>query len=148
MQVRQCWSVLEGRAKQVVTKLQTEVIKTRTTLQTLKESQQRLATLYEEYRVQGQDFGVPSLGMQDAMNRRQFMGQLQNLQLRVTQDIGHAENALIRLTQQMARAELDRRKMQTLDELEQLAHATLLSKREQRSMDEMGVMQFNRQNAT
>jgi hypothetical protein len=29
-----------------------------------------------------------------------------------------------------------------------LAHATLLSKREQRSMDEMGVMQFNRQNAT
>jgi flagellar export protein FliJ len=148
MQVRQCWSVLEGRAKQVVTKLQTEVIKTRTTLQTLKESQQRLATLYEEYRVQGQDSGVPSLGMQDAMNRRQFMGQLQNLQLRVTQDIGHAENALIRLTQQMARAELDRRKMQTLDELEQLAHATLLSKREQRSMDEMGVMQFNRQNAT
>jgi flagellar export protein FliJ len=147
MQVRQCWSVLEGRAKQVVTKLQTEVIKTRTTLQTLKESQQRLATLYEEYRVQGQDSGVPSLGMQDAMNRRQFMGQLQNLQLRVTQDIGHAENALIRLTQQMARAELDRRKMQTLDELEQLAHATLLSKREQRSMDEMGVMQFNRQNA-
>ena len=147
MQARQCWSVLEGRAKQVVTKLQTEVIKTRNTLQTLKESQQRLATLYEEYRVQGQDSTVPSLGMQDAMNRRQFMGQLQNLQLRVTQDIGHAENALIRLTQQMARAELDRRKMQTLDEQEKLAHATLLRKREQRSMDEMGVMQFNRQSA-
>lgn len=148
MQARQCWSILEGRAKQVVNRLQTEIVKTRTTLQTLKASQQRLDTLYEEYRAHGQGSEALSLGMQDAMNRRQFMGQLQNLQLRVSQDIGHAENALIRLTQQMAKAELDRRKMQTLDEQEQLAHATLLRKREQRSMDEMGVMQFNRQSAT
>jgi flagellar biosynthesis chaperone FliJ len=44
----------------------------------------------------------------------------------------------------MVEAEGERLKMQTLDEQETLAFQVHNRKREQRSMDELGVSQFNR----
>ena len=144
MKPRQCWSVLEGRAQQKVSQVQADIVRARTILDTLNASHKRLQFLYEEYRTQGAGADAVTHGMQDAMNHRQFMSQLMTLSERVVQDINKATVALNTLHQKMIEAEAERLKMKTLDEQEILAFQLLSRKREQRSMDEMGVSQFNR----
>jgi len=63
---------------------------------------------------------------------------------RVVQDIEKATLALTALHKKMIEAEGERLKMKTLDEQEILAFQLKSRKREQRSMDELGVSQFNR----
>jgi flagellar export protein FliJ len=72
------------------------------------------------------------------------MSQLMTLSERVVQDIDKATLALNSLHQKMIEAEGERLKMKTLDEQEILAFQLKSRKREQRSMDELGVSQFNR----
>jgi flagellar export protein FliJ len=62
----------------------------------------------------------------------------------VVQDIEKATAALNVLHKKMIEAEGERLKMKTLDEQEILAFQLKSRKREQRSMDELGVSQFNR----
>ena len=144
MKPRQCWSVLEDRAQQKVSQVQADIVRARTVLETLNASYKRLQFLYEEYRAQGAGANSVSYGMQDAMNHRQFMSQLMTLSERVVQDIEKATIALNALHKKMIEAEGERLKMKTLDEQEILAFQQKSRKREQRSMDELGVSQFNR----
>ena len=144
MKPRQCWSVLEDRAQQKVSQVQADIVRARTVLETLNASYKRLQFLYEEYRAQGVGANSVSYGMQDAMNHRQFMSQLMTLSERVVQDIEKATIALNALHKKMIEAEGERLKMKTLDEQEILAFQLKNRKREQRSMDELGVSQFNR----
>ena len=144
MKPRQCWSVLEGKAQQKVSQVQADIVRARTILETLNASYKRLQFLYEEYRAQGSGATAVTHGMQDAMNHRQFMSQLMTLSERVVQDIDKATAALNALYKKMVEAEGERMKMQTLDEQEMLAFQMHTRKREQRSMDELGVSQFNR----
>jgi len=144
MKPRQCWSVLEDRAKQKVSQVQADIVRARTVLETLNASYKRLQFLYEEYRAQGVGADAVTFGMQDALNHRQFMSQLMTLSERVVQDIDKATLALNSLHQKMIEAEGERLKMKTLDEQEILAFQLKSRKREQRSMDELGVSQFNR----
>ncbi len=144
MKARQCWSIMAGKAERRLAQIQADIVRANKLLETLEASQQRLQFLYEEYRLQGANAAQLSHGMQDAMNQRQFMAQLATLSQRVAQDIEKAKAALAGLRQQQARAEIERLKMQTLDEKEVLAFEGRMRKREQRSMDELGVSQFNR----
>ena len=144
MKPRVCWSVLQGKAEQKITKIQADMVQARQLMSTLTASRERLKFLYEEYRAQEIASLQTSHGMQDAMNHRQFMGQLQNLSERVEQDIVKAQLALEGLRLPMAQAENERLKMKSLDEQEHLAYQARNRKREQTRMDEMGVMQFNR----
>jgi flagellar export protein FliJ len=131
-------------AERRLAQIQADIARANKLLETLEASQQRLQFLYEEYRLQGANAAQLSHGMQDAMNQRQFMAQLATLSQRVAQDIEKAKAALAGLRQQQVRAEIERLKMQTLDEKEVLAFEGQMRKREQRSMDELGVSQFNR----
>ncbi len=144
MKARQCWSIMAGKAERRLAQIQADIARANKLLETLEASQQRLQFLYEEYRLQGANAAQLSHGMQDAMNQRQFMAQLATLSQRVAQDIEKAKAALAGLRQQQVRAEIERLKMQTLDEKEVLAFEGQMRKREQRSMDELGVSQFNR----
>ncbi|MBZ4209849.1 MAG: hypothetical protein D4R79_03905 [Comamonadaceae bacterium] len=144
MKARQCWSIMAGKAERRLAQIQADIARANKLLETLEASQQRLQFLYEEYRLQGANAAQLSHGMQDAMNQRQFMAQLATLSQRVAQDIEKAKAALASLRQQQVRAEIERLKMQTLDEKEVLAFEGQMRKREQRSMDELGVSQFNR----
>ena len=144
MKARQCWSIMAGKAERRLAQIQADTGRANQLLETLEASQQRLEFLYEEYRLQGANAAQLSHGMQDAMNQRQFMAQLATLSQRVAQDIEKAKAALAGLRQQQVRAEIERLKMQTLDEKEVLAFEGQMRKREQRSMDELGVSQFNR----
>ncbi len=144
MKARQCWSIMAGKAERRLAQIQADIGRANKLLETLEASQQRLQFLYEEYRLQGANAAQLSHGMQDAMNQRQFMAQLATLSQRVAQDIEKAKAAQASLRQQQAGAEIERLKMQTLDEKEVLAFEGRMRRREQRSMDELGVSQFNR----
>jgi len=142
MKVRACWSALEGRAEQKITKLRADTAQAQNLLDSLISSQQRLEHLYEEYRARSSAADT-SKGMSDAMNQRQFMSQLLTLRERVERDINTSKLHLQTLAHQMVQAESERLKMKTLTENDRLAVQKHTNQREQKSMDELGMMQFN-----
>ena len=125
--------------------IQNEMGLARKRLESLQNSQQRVQTMYDEYRDKINNQSNESLGMSEAMNQRQFMSQLLVLMQRVKTDIHHTENLLLSIKERLIEAERERIKMQTLADQNAAAVQKALSKREQQKMDEMGVMQFNLQ---
>lgn len=146
MKVRACWSALEGRAEQKITKLRADTAQAHNLLESLIASQQRLEHLYEEYRAKTAAADT-SKGMSDAMNQRQFMSQLLTLRERVERDINTSKLHLQTLAHQMVQAEAERLKMKTLTENDRLAVQKHTNRREQKSMDELGMLQFNQARA-
>jgi len=146
MKTRACWSALESRAEQKITQLRAETAHAEQLRDALLSSQQRLENLYEEYRAQTQARDS-SKGMSDAMNQRQFMSQLLKLRERVERDIGTSNLHLQTLAHRMQQAETERLKMKTLAENDRLNVQKYVQKREQHSMDELGMLQFNQARA-
>ncbi len=146
MKIRACWSALEGKAEQKITQLRAEMVQAEQLRDSLLASQQRLEHLYEEYRAKTAAADT-SKGMSDAMNQRQFMSQLLTLRERVERDIGTSQLHLQTLAHRMLQAEAERLKMKTLTENDRLAVQKYTNKREQRSMDELGMLQFNQARA-
>ena len=140
---RPCWTVLADKAEDQVTAIQNELGQARKRLESLQSSQQRVQTMYDEYREKINSQTQESLGMSEAMNQRQFMSQLLVLMQRVKTDIQHTENLLLAMKERLIEAERERIKMQTLADQNATAVRKDLNKREQKKMDEMGVMQFN-----
>jgi flagellar export protein FliJ len=140
---RPCWTVLADKAEDQVTAIQNELAFARKRLESLQSSQQRVQTMYDEYRDKINNPSQESLGMSEAMNQRQFMSQLLVLMQRVKTDIQHTENLLLSIKERLIEAERERIKMQTLADQNAIAVRKDLNKREQKKMDEMGVMQFN-----
>ena len=140
---RPCWTVLADKAEDQVTAIQNELGQARKRLESLQSSQQRVQAMYEEYREKINSQSQESLGMSEAMNQRQFMSQLLVLMQRVKTDIQHTENLLLAMKERLIEAERERIKMQTLADQNAMAVRKDMNKREQKRMDEMGVMQFN-----
>ena len=140
---RPCWTVLADKAEDQVTAIQNELGQARKRLESLQSSQQRVQAMYDEYREKINSQSQESLGMSEAMNQRQFMSQLLVLMQRVKTDIQHTENLLLAMKERLIEAERERIKMQTLADQNAMAVKKDLNKREQKKMDEMGVMQFN-----
>ncbi len=146
MKVRACWSALEKKAEQTITQLRAETVQAEKLRESLLSSQQRLEHMYEEYRAKNAAIDS-SKGMSDALNQRQFMSQLLTLRERVAQDITKSEMHLHNLAQRMLLAETERLKMKTLSENDLQAVQVHVRRREQRSMDELGMQQFNQARA-
>ena len=146
MKVRACWSALENKAEQAITQLRAETVQAEKLRESLLSSQQRLEHMYEEYRAKNAAIDI-SKGMADAMNQRQFMAQLLALRERVGQDITKSEMHLHNLAQRILLAETERLKMKTLSENDFQAVQVHVRRREQRSMDELGMQQFNQARA-
>ena len=140
---RPCWTVLADKAEDQVAAIQNEFGLARKRLESLQSSQQRVQAMYDEYREKINSQNQESLGMSEAMNQRQFMSQLLVLMQRVKTDILHTENLLLAMKERLIEAERERIKMQTLADQNAMAVRKDLNKREQKKMDEMGVMQFN-----
>jgi len=140
---RPCWTVLADKAEDQVAAIQNELGLARKRLESLQSSQQRVQAMYDEYRDKINSQNQESLGMSEAMNQRQFMSQLLVLMQRVKTDILHTENLLLAMKERLIEAERERIKMQTLADQNAMAVRKDLNKREQKKMDEMGVMQFN-----
>jgi flagellar export protein FliJ len=142
---RPCWTVLADKAEDQVAAIQNELGLARKRLESLENSRQRVQNMYDEYRDKINTQGSETLGMSEAMNQRQFMSQLLVLMQRVKTDIQHTENLLLSIKERLIEAERERIKMQTLADQNAAAVQKDLNKREQKKMDDMGVMQFNLQ---
>jgi flagellar export protein FliJ len=140
---RNCWTVLAQRAQDEASQIQTELGKTLARLESLNASKARLEKLYEDYRQQENTTNHSLQGMREVMNQRQFMSQLLTLRQRVERDIGTSQLHLQTLAHRMLQAEAERLKMKTLTENDRLAVQKHVLKREQLSMDELGMLQFN-----
>jgi flagellar export protein FliJ len=135
--------VLAQRAQDETTGIQVELGQTLSRLESLNSSKARLQQLYEDYRQQENSGNTSLQGMREVMNQRQFMTQLLTLMQRVDVDVGHAEQQLAATRVRLMNSERERLKMQTLADQNAQAILTLAGKRDQRQMDELGVMQFN-----
>ena len=142
---RPCFTVLAQKAEEQIALIHSEMAQARTRLESLSSSQARVQTMYDEYRDKINNQSSETLGMSEAMNQRQFMSQLLVLMQRVKTDIQHTENLLLSMKERLIEAERERIKMQTLADQNAAAVQKDLNKREQKKMDDMGVMQFNLQ---
>jgi len=109
----------------------------------LNASKARLQALYEEYRKQENSNNSNLQGMREVINQRQFMAQLLTLMQRVDVDVAIAEKQLTDTRRRLLESEQERLKMQSLADQNAQAILNLAEKRDQRRMDELGVMQFN-----
>lgn len=141
-QPRSCWPVLLNKAQEEVSRIQNELQQLRQRAQGLQDTRSRLLKLYSDYQ-QPVQAGSTSAGMHETMNRRQFAAQLLTLIDRVEQDLAQVERVQAGVRQRLAEAEKERLKMQALLEQDQRNARKLAQQREQRQMDELGVMQFN-----
>ena len=141
--VRPCWTVLTEKAEDKIAAIQNEMGLARKRLESLQSSEKRVQVMYDEYRDKTNTEGNQSLGMSEAMNQRQFMSQLLTLMQRVKIDIQHTENLMISIKERLLEAERERIKMQTLADQNASAVQKVLNKREQKKIDDLGVMQFN-----
>ena len=139
---RACWSVLLTKAEEEVARIQNELQQIRLRAQSLEASRERLLNLHADYQ-QAPATGSTSAGMQDTMNRRQFAAQLLTLLDRVNHDIAQVKRVMAHTRQRLGEAEKERLKMQALVEQDLAAARKDAAEREQRQMDELGVMQFN-----
>ncbi len=139
---RPCWTVLTKKAEDRIALIQNEMGQARHRLESLNTSQQRIQSMYDEYR-EGLNKSDESVGMRETMNQRQFMSQLLTLMQRVKTDIQHTENAIMGIKEQLIVYERERIKMQTLADQNALAVQREENKKDQRRMDALGVMQFN-----
>ena len=143
MTPRNCWTVLAQRAQDEASLIQTELGQILTRLESLNSSKARLQKLYEDYREQENSAGHQLQGMREVMNQRQFMTQLLTLMQRVEGDVAQTEKTLTATRMRLMNAERERLKMQTLADQNAQSIIDLAEKRDQRQMDELGVMQFN-----
>jgi flagellar export protein FliJ len=140
---RNCWTILAQRAQDETTLIQTEIGQITTRLENLNASKARLQSLYEEYRKQENSTNSNLLGMREVINQRQFMTQLLTLMQRVDVDVAIAQKQLTDARRRLMESEQERLKMQSLADQNAQAILDLAEKRDQRRMDELGVMQFN-----
>ena len=130
------------KAEDRIALIQNQMVQARQRLESLNTSQQRIQSMYDEYR-EGLNKSDESVGMREAMNQRQFMSQLLTLMQRVKTDIQYTENAIIGIKEQLIVHERERIKMQTLADQNAMAVQREENKKDQRRMDALGVMQFN-----
>lgn len=146
-QSRTCWPVLSGKAKDKVLELQTSIGQLAQRLEDFRRNQQRVQTLYDEYRQQEMAVNQNSQGMQAAMNQRQFMNQLLGLQEKLVNEIQSTEALLAQQRKQLVLAELEYQKMEALAEQDQRQVKRAQDKIEQRQMDDLAVARFNLRSA-
>ena len=139
---RACWTVLAQKAQEQVSLIQGQLAEGRVRAIALQASRDRLQKLYSEY-LKPPESGSASQGMQETLNQRQFSTQLLTLLLRVDQDISQLTGAMAESRRELAKAERERLKMQSLVNQDLLAFNAHTRRREQRQMDEIGVLQFN-----
>ena len=142
-QLRTCWPVLSGKAKDKVIELQTQIGQLTQRLEDFRRNQQRLQKLYDEYRKHEMASDQNSQGMQAALNQRQFMNQLLGLQEKLNTEIQNTEAQLAQQRKQLLLAELEYQKMEALSEQDQKQVRKALDKIEQRQMDDLAVARYN-----
>ncbi len=143
MKPRAAWPVLAKKAKEKCDEAHANISKARQRVSQLQQSRQRMAMLYEDYVRRSQEAERQVHSMAQTLNFRGFMQQLQSLIARVDEDVLNAQRHLADMQLKLRAAEQKRIQMETLMEQDLKAVREHARKREQREMDEAGVMLYN-----
>lgn len=140
---RACWSVLANKAQDQVQKCRADLAQSRSRVEQLTASYQRVSAMYEEYRQRERSIRQANDGLLSQANQRQFMSQILALAERVRTDLEKAQAVMDNEQKQLQAAELELRKMKSLEEQDREKARKSGERREQRVMDALGVAQFN-----
>ncbi len=145
MKARECWNILLSKAQRQLQDAQAGLARAQQTHQSLEQSLSRIEQLYSDYRAQAHTPAAAQQGMHDALNQRQFLAQLDQLRTRLSDELQKSAQACQQQRLALIEAERARMKMQSLVD-EDLQHQRRLARaREQKSLDELGLRQFNLQ---
>jgi len=143
MKPRAAWPILAKKAKEKCDQAMAALVKGREKIKSLEQSRGRMETLYADYLARSIETEKKSLSMQETVNFRGFLQQIQTLIKRVDIDLQHAKFELDVLKGNLLAAEKKRIQMETLQEQDERRIRNATAKREQREMDAAGVMLFN-----
>ena len=143
MKPRAAWPILAKKAKEKCDQAMAALVKGREKIKGLEQSRDRMDVLYADYLARSIETEKKSLTMQETVNFRGFLQQIQTLIKRVDIDLQHAKFELDVLKGNLLAAEKKRIQMETLQEQDERRIRDAAAKREQREMDAAGVMLFN-----
>ncbi|MBU6224213.1 MAG: flagellar export protein FliJ [Burkholderiales bacterium] len=143
MKPRAAWPILAKKAKEKCDQAMAALVRGREKIKSLEQSRSRMEALYADYLARSIEAEKKSLSMQETVNFRGFLQQIQTLISRVNVDIEHATFELEILKGNLLAAEKKRIQMETLHEQDVRRIRDAAAKREQREMDATGVMLFN-----
>ena len=143
MKPRAAWPILAKKAKEKCDQAMAALVKGREKIKNLEQSRNRMEALYTDYLARSIEAEKNSLSMQETVNFRGFLQQIQTLIKRVDVDLQHAKFELDVLKGNLLAAEKKRIQMETLQEQDERRVRVAAAKREQRAMDAAGVMLFN-----
>ena len=143
MKPRAAWPILAKKAKEKCDQAMAALVKGREKIKSLEQSRGRMEALYAVYLARSIETEKKSLSMQETVNFRGFLQQIQTLIKRVDIDLQHAKFELDVLKGNLLAAEKKRIQMETLQEQDERRIRDAAAKREQREMDAAGVMLFN-----
>jgi flagellar export protein FliJ len=143
MKPRAAWPILAKKAKEKCDQAMAALVKGREKIKSLEQSRSRMEALYADYLARSLEAEKKSLSIQESVNFRGFLQQIQTLIKRVDVDLQHAKFELDVLKGNLLAAEKKRIQMETLQEQDERRVREAAAKREQRAMDAAGVMLFN-----
>ena len=143
MKPRAAWPILAKKAKEKCDQAMAALVKGREKIKSLEQSRGRMEALYADYLARSLEAEKKSLSIQESVNFRGFLQQIQTLIKRVDVDLQHAKFELDVLKGNLLAAEKKRIQMETLQEQDERRVREAVAKREQRAMDAAGVMLFN-----
>ena len=143
MKPRAAWPILAKKAKEKCDQAMAALVKGREKIKSLEQSRGRMEALYADYLARSIAAEKKSLSIQESVNFRGFLQQIQTLIKRVDLDLQHAKFELDVLKGNLLAAEKKRIQMETLQEQDERRIREATAKREQREMDAAGVMLFN-----
>ncbi len=143
MKPRAAWPILAKKAKEKCDQAMAALVKGREKIKSLEQSRGRMEALYADYLARSIAAEKKSLSIQESVNFRGFLQQIQTLIKRVDVDLQHAKFELDVLIGNLLAAEKKRIQMETLQEQDERRIREATAKREQREMDAAGVMLFN-----
>ena len=143
MKPRAAWPILAKKAKEKCDQAMAALVKGREKIKSLEQSRGRMEALYADYLARSIAAEKKSLSIQESVNFRGFLQQIQTLIKRVDVDLQHAKFELDVLKGNLLAAEKKRIQMETLQEQDERRIREATTNREQREMDAAGLMLFN-----
>ena len=138
-----CWDLLARKAQATVDARQKELVQANQNLQQLQQSMQRMTQLYAEYGQQDRSEQSQGWDAQMRLNHRQFMAQLLKVQERLSRELRLATMAVEQRADALMQAQLQLRKMNTLQEQQSRKLQAAQAAKDQLRMDELAMMRFN-----
>lgn len=136
---RSAWVVLVQKAQVEVDACQRQVQQAWTAVNKAQASWESAQRMHHEYTQRYKTDAAQAHRLEDSLNQRLFLTQIQRLQFAAAQELNRARQAHKQRQQAQTQAELELRKMSKLAQLEASKAQAAERRQDQREMDALGV---------